>query len=117
MYDLYKSASVKAGGCLDLVTPPPATTGSNYLREPSAQLARFALSNAFTWSRTASADRQERPKIALVRSDNPTALVRHVRDLIKVAADGAEFRDGVLECQQLVARKRRQVSQMRAGED
>jgi len=64
-----------------------------------------------------STDLQERPKIALVRSDNPPALIRHVRDLIEVAADNAEFSDGTLQCQQFVARKRRQISQMHAGED
>ncbi len=64
-----------------------------------------------------STDLQERPKIALVRSDNPPALIRHVRDLIEIATDSTEFRDGVPQCQQLVARKRRQVSQMRAGQD
>ena len=64
-----------------------------------------------------STELQERPKIALVRSDNPPALIRHVRDLIEVAANSTEFRDGVLECQQFVARKRRQVPQMRSGED
>jgi len=64
-----------------------------------------------------STDHQERPKIALVRSDNPPALIRRVRDLIEIAADSAEFRDGTLQCQQFVARKRWQVPQMRTRED
>ncbi|HLZ97702.1 MAG TPA: hypothetical protein VKP66_07100 [Steroidobacteraceae bacterium] len=56
-----------------------------------------------------STDFQERPKIVLVRYDNPPALTRHVRDLIEVAADSAKFSDSTFQCQQLVARKRRFV--------
>jgi hypothetical protein len=51
-----------------------------------------------------SADLQKRPKIALVRSDNPPALIRHVRDLIEVAADSA-------------ARSRRYIRTSRAGSE